>query len=103
MRTALLTAVGHDLRTPLAGAKAAVTSLSSNDVDLTPAEQAELLEAADTCLDRLAQLVCDLLDMNRLQAGVVTVFPRRIALDELIPLVLDHLDDRFQGVRVGVS
>jgi two-component system sensor histidine kinase KdpD len=102
MRTALLTAVGHDLRTPLAGAKAAVTALRSTDVDLTAAEQAELLAAADTCLDRLTRLVSDLLDMSRLQAGVVSVFPRRIALDELIPLVLDHMDLDPDTVTIDV-
>jgi two-component system sensor histidine kinase KdpD len=102
MRTALLAAVGHDLRTPLASAKAAVTSLRSDDVMLTPDEQAELLEAADVSLDRLARLVSDLLDMSRLQAGVVTVFPRRIALDELVPLVLDHLGLDHDAVTIAV-
>ena len=54
MRTALLAAVGHDLRTPLAAAKAAVTSLLSRDVDWSDEDREELLETADESLDRLA-------------------------------------------------
>jgi two-component system sensor histidine kinase KdpD len=91
VRSALLTAVSHDLRSPLASAKAAITSLRSDDLVLAAADQAELLEAADISLDRLTHLVADLLDMSRLQAGALSVFPRRLALDELVPRVLDHL------------
>ena len=72
MRTALLAAVGHDLRTPLASAKAAVTSLRSNDIDWSPQDRDELLATADESLDRLARLVDNLLDMSRLQAGALS-------------------------------
>src|SRR5918912_3787041 len=97
-----VTAVSHDLRTPLASVKAAVTSLRSTDVRLPEQEQAELLSAADTSLDRLAHLVDDLPDMSRLQAGAVAVFPRRIALEELVPLALDQLGAAPAAVRVEV-
>ena len=76
MRTALLAAVSHDLRTPLASAKAAVTSLRATDVQWTPEDRDELLATADESLDRLAHLVDNLLDMSRLQAGALAVFPR---------------------------
>ena len=76
MRTALLAAVGHDLRTPLASAKAAVTSLRSSDVDWSPQDRDELLLTADESLDRLARLVDNLLDMSRLQAGALSVVSR---------------------------
>ena len=69
VRTALLAAVGHDFRTPLAAAKAAVSSLLSLDIRLDAEDRHELLEAADTSLDRLAALVDNLLDMSRLHAG----------------------------------
>ena len=69
LRSALLAAVGHDLRRPLASATAAVTSLRSGDVDLSAADQAELLETADESLAALARLVTDLLDVSRVQAG----------------------------------
>jgi two-component system sensor histidine kinase KdpD len=88
LRTALLRAVGHDLRSPLASAKASVTSLRSTDVDWTESERAELLATADESLDRLARLVDNLLDMSRLQAGALSVFKRPTALDEVVPGVL---------------
>ena len=68
MRAALLATLGHDLRSPLAAAKAAVSGLRSTDVPLTADDRGELL-AADATLDRLARLAADLLDTSRLQAG----------------------------------
>jgi len=91
MRTALLAAVSHDLRSPLASAKAAVGSLRSRDVTWTPQDREELLATADESLDRLIRLVENLLDLSRLQAGALSVFIRPVALDELIPLALDDL------------
>ena len=69
VRTALLAAVSHDLRTPLASAKAAVTSLRSHDIEWDEQDHDELLATADESLDKLARLVDNLLDMSRLQAG----------------------------------
>jgi two-component system sensor histidine kinase KdpD len=71
MRTALLAAVSHDLRTPLAGIKAASSALRSHDLDLTEADRAELVATIDESADRLTALVDNLLDMSRLQAGAV--------------------------------
>jgi two-component system sensor histidine kinase KdpD len=72
MRTALLAAVSHDLRTPLAGIKAASSALRSGDLALTDADRAELVSTIDESADRLAGLVDNLLDMSRLQAGAVS-------------------------------
>ncbi|HEY4604843.1 MAG TPA: ATP-binding protein, partial [Blastococcus sp.] len=72
MRTALLAAVSHDLRTPLAGIKAASSALRAKELDLTEADRAELVETIDESADRLTGLVDNLLDMSRLQAGVVS-------------------------------
>lgn len=83
-RTALLNAVGHDLRTPLAGIKAAVTSLLSGDVSWTAEETAELLATVETGADRLQSLVDNLLDASRLQAGAVTVQLGPIGLAEVV-------------------
>ena len=102
MRTALLAAVGHDLRTPLAAAKAAVTSLRSDEVEWSAQDHAELLTAADESLDRLARLVDNLLDMSRLQAGVLSIVERRTALDEVVPLALDDLGPAGAAVVVDV-
>ncbi|WP_067794195.1 sensor histidine kinase [Actinomadura formosensis] len=91
MRTALLNAVSHDLRTPLASAKAAVDSLGGTSVAWTDEERAELLDTARQSLDRLDRLVANLLDMSRLQAGVLGIAARPLALDEVVPRALDDL------------
>jgi two-component system sensor histidine kinase KdpD len=88
IRTALLAAVSHDLRTPLAGIKAAVSSLRSDDVEWSEEDQAELLEAIEEGADRLDHLVGNLLDMSRLQTGTVTAIVREADLDEVIPMAL---------------
>ncbi len=102
MRTALLTAVSHDLRTPLASAKAAVTSLRSPDVHWTRADRNELLATADESLDRLARLVDNLLDMSRLQAGALSLFPRPVGVDEIVARSLDDLGPRSSKVVVDI-
>ncbi|MCL6288091.1 sensor histidine kinase KdpD [Streptomyces sp. ID03-2B] len=88
IRTALLAAVSHDLRTPLAGIKAAVSSLRSDDVAWSEADEAELLEGIEDGADRLDHLVGNLLDMSRLQTGTVTPLIREIDLDEVVPMAL---------------
>ncbi|MFE7974254.1 ATP-binding protein [Streptomyces shenzhenensis] len=88
IRTALLAAVSHDLRTPLAGIKAAVTSLRSDDVDWSEQDRAELLEGIEEGADRLDHLVGNLLDMSRLQTGTVTAIVREVDLDEVVPMAL---------------
>ncbi|MER7923759.1 sensor histidine kinase KdpD [Streptomyces sp. NPDC096057] len=88
IRTALLAAVSHDLRTPLAGIKAAVSSLRSEDVAWSDEDQAELLEGIEDGADRLDNLVGNLLDMSRLQTGTVTPIIREADLDEVIPMAL---------------
>jgi two-component system sensor histidine kinase KdpD len=84
MRTALLAAVGHDLRTPLAGIKAAVSSLRQADMTWTAQESSELLETIEQSADRLQALVVNLLDASRLQAGVVSSTPEPITLEEIV-------------------
>ncbi|MDN0197481.1 sensor histidine kinase KdpD [Streptomyces sp. S.PNR 29] len=88
IRTALLAAVSHDLRTPLAGIKAAVSSLRSDDVAWSEEDRAELLEGIEEGADRLDHLVGNLLDMSRLQTGTVTPIIREIDLDEVVPMAL---------------
>jgi two-component system sensor histidine kinase KdpD len=102
MRTALLAAVGHDLRTPLAAAKASVSSLRSRDSGLTDADRSELVEAADESLDRLAHLVDNLLDMSRLQAGALDVVMTPTAVDEVIAQTLDQVDTFGHNVIIDV-
>ena len=101
-RAALLTAVSHDLRTPLASAKAAVTSLRSHDVAWSKQDTDELLATADESLDKLTRLVENLLDMSRLQAGAMSVFPNPADLGEVIARGLDDLGPAGKTVIVEV-
>jgi two-component system sensor histidine kinase KdpD len=102
MRTALLAAVSHDLRTPLASAKAAVTSLRSADVNWAAEDREELLATADESLDQLTHLVDNLLDMSRLQAGALSLFPRPASLEEIVSRALDNLDPAARGITVDI-
>ena len=102
MRTALLAAVSHDLRTPLASAKAAVTSLRSSDMHWDAADSAELLATADESLDRLTRLVGNLLDMSRLQAGALSLFPRPSGLDEIVAMALDAIGPAGRDITVEI-
>jgi two-component system, OmpR family, sensor histidine kinase KdpD len=96
MRTALLAAVSHDLRTPLASIKASVSSLRQTDVRWTPEDEADLLANIEENADRLDGLVGNLLDMSRLQTGSLAPFLRAIAVDEVAPVALRGLDDADQ-------
>jgi two-component system sensor histidine kinase KdpD len=93
MRNALLAAVSHDLRTPLAGIKAASSGLRAADLALTDADRAELVTTIDESADRLAGLVDNLLDMSRLQAGAVS--PQLVASDvpAVVTMALTWLDE----------
>ncbi|MFQ6171370.1 ATP-binding protein [Oryzobacter sp. R7] len=87
-RTALLSAVSHDLRTPLAGIKAAIGSLRSDEVTFSPEDEAELEAAIEDSADRLDALIGNLLDMSRLQAGALVAHPRPVDLGEVVPGVV---------------
>ena len=100
MRSALLAAVGHDLRTPLAAAKASVSSLLSKDIKLTAHDRRELLTAADESLDRLAALVDNLLDMSRLQAGALPIDVQATAVDEVVARTLYDLGPDARTVLI---
>ncbi|WP_101789532.1 sensor histidine kinase [Nonomuraea indica] len=103
MRTALLAAVSHDLRTPLASAKAAVESLRSTDIDWSPHDREELLATADESLERLDRLVENLLDMSRLQAGALGLSLQPIALDEVAPRAIGDLGPLADRIHSDIS
>jgi K+-sensing histidine kinase KdpD len=81
LRTTLLAAVGHDLRTPLSGIKAAVSSLRQSDVAWSAAEQAELHATIEESADQLGRLLTNLLDLSRLEAGTVSAVLESVVLD----------------------
>jgi two-component system sensor histidine kinase KdpD len=99
-RTALLNAVSHDLRTPIATAMAAVSSLRAADVTWTEDDRRELLSTANRALERLTDLVTNLLDLSRLQAGVMPVLTAPVGLDDVVSRALDHV---APGAQVGVD
>src|SRR6266704_398149 len=92
MRTALLAAVSHDLRTPLASIKASVSSLRQTDVTWTESDQQVLLATIEENADRLDGLIGNLLDMSRLHTGSLQPFLRPITIDEVAPVALRGLD-----------
>jgi two-component system sensor histidine kinase KdpD len=92
MRTALLAAVSHDLRTPLAAVKASVSSLRQTDVAWSDDDRAELLATIEENADRLDALIANLLDMSRIQTGSLQPLLRPTSLDEIAPLALRGLD-----------
>ncbi|GAB1818757.1 DUF4118 domain-containing protein [Herbidospora sp. RD11066] len=103
MRTALLAAVSHDLRTPLASAKAAVESLRNTEIAWSADDRAELLATADESLVKLDRLVANLLDMSRLQAGVLGVTLVPVGLEEIVPRAVDDLGPLGDRVETYIS
>ncbi|MEU1273377.1 ATP-binding protein [Streptomyces sp. NPDC005799] len=93
LRTALLRAVGHDLRTPLAVGWAAVASLRSRDVEFSAEDRDELLATADESMAKLNRLVENLLDLSRLEAGALTLNLRATSLEEVLPMALADVCD----------
>ena len=102
LRTALLAAVSHDLRTPLASIKASSSSLLSAEVSFTDEQARALLETIDVEADRLNNLVGNLLDMSRIQAGALVVKRRSVGLDEVIGGALSGLAERGHLIHLDV-
>ena len=88
LRTALLAAVSHDLRTPLSSIKASATSLLQQDVEWTPEATHQFLETIDEETDRLTALVGNLLDMSRLSAGAYDLVLYDVGLEEVVGLAM---------------
>jgi two-component system sensor histidine kinase KdpD len=101
-RTALLAAVGHDLRTPLAGIKAAVSTLRQTDIDWSARDRDTLLATIEESADRLDGIVANLLDASRLEAGAFSVQARPVALDEVVGAAVLAVSDAAGKVRVEV-
>jgi two-component system sensor histidine kinase KdpD len=103
LRTALLRAVSHDLRAPLASAKAAVQGLRTPDVVFDEADRQELLATADESLDLLSRLVENLLDMSRLQAGALGIHSEATSVAEVVPLAVDELGSAADHIEIRVA
>ncbi|CAN7455424.1 DUF4118 domain-containing protein [Arthrobacter sp. LjRoot78] len=91
MRTSILRAVSHDLRTPLAGIKLAVSSLRQEDVKFSPEDERELLATIEDSADRLDHLIGNLLDMSRITADSVNPLLRGLGWTDVLPDALRGL------------
>ena len=94
LRTAILRSVSHDLRTPLASIKAAVSSLRQDDVVWSDEAEDEFLESIEAETDRLTRLITNLLDLGRLEAGVLTPIARPCSIDTILETVVADVADR---------
>ncbi|MGE0783066.1 DUF4118 domain-containing protein [Mycolicibacterium sp.] len=103
LRRSLLSAVSHDLRTPLAAAKAAVSSLRGDDVGFSAEDTAELLATVEESVDQLSGLVGNLLDSSRLAAGVVRPDLQEVYLEEAVPRALLGIRRGSTGSRAGLD
>jgi two-component system, OmpR family, sensor histidine kinase KdpD len=99
-RSALLGAASHDLRTPLASIKTAVSSLRQPGTLLGAEDRAELLELIELQADRLARLVTNLLDMTRIESGSLELRPTTITFDELVAEALGALGGLLAPDRI---
>ncbi|MET0990126.1 MAG: DUF4118 domain-containing protein, partial [Glaciihabitans sp.] len=103
MRSALLAAVGHDLRRPLAAATAAVSGLRSTDIQWSETDRSELLATAQESLESLAALVTNLLDASRLQAGALAVLASPLDVADAVLPALDELGLGPADVELGIE
>jgi two-component system sensor histidine kinase KdpD len=102
LRNALLQAVSHDLRTPLASIKASISSIRQRDVPWSADELEVFHTTIEEETDRLNALVTNLLDMSRLQAGALTVLIRPVGLEEVVPAAVASLGERGRSVLLDI-
>ena len=93
MKTALLSSVTHDLRTPIAAVQAASSTLQQFDVTWNEAERQEILQTITSSAERLARLVDNLLALSRIEAGVATLHPSLYPINDIVSSVIDQLDE----------
>jgi two-component system sensor histidine kinase KdpD len=103
LRSALLQAVSHDLRTPLASIKAAASGLQAKDVDWPAEARDELVDTIAEETDRLITLVANLLDMSRLQVGALDSALQPVAVEEVVLSALAGLGARASAVRLELD
>jgi two-component system sensor histidine kinase KdpD len=102
VRRSLLAAVSHDLRSPLAAIKASVTDLMDPTVERSQPEVHEVLATIDDETDRLSQLITDMLDMSRIEAGGLVPRHDRLDLSEFLPTVVARISGSDEQPSVEV-
>jgi two-component system sensor histidine kinase KdpD len=103
LKTALMASVSHDLKTPLAGAKAAVSSLLDKSVSWSQEDTDAFLEAIDSQIDRLNRVISDILDLNRIESGVVTPVRRKVNVRHLLEEVVERTRTATAGRSVTMA
>ena len=103
MKTALMTSISHDLKTPLAGIKTSVSSLLDNSVEWSDEDRAAFLETIDSQADRLNRVISDILDLNRIESGVIAPMLRSIDVATLLEEVRMATALATQGRDVTVD
>jgi two-component system sensor histidine kinase KdpD len=103
LKSALMASVSHDLKTPLAGAKAAVSSLLDKSVSWSPEDVDAFLETIDSQIDRLTRVISDILDLNRIESGAVTPVRRTVFIRALLEEAVDRTRASTSGRAVTVD
>ncbi len=103
LRSTLLSAVSHDLRTPLAAITGAATTLRDDRGGLDPGQREEMVATICEEAERMERLIANLLDMTRLESGAVTVRREWVPLEEVVGSALTRLDARLAGRAVEVA
>lgn len=102
-RQGLMGAVSHDLRTPLATIKVASSTLVNRAASLSPAQARELYSLIEVESDRLTRLVTNLLDITRIEAGVLVIHRTPVPVGQLVRDALRALEPALGGRRVDVA
>jgi len=100
LRTALLSSLSHDLRTPIATVLAAASSLAEYDTRFEAATRRELIDTIQAQAERLNRYVANLLDMTRLESGVLDLKPVLLDPVEAMSSALEHMRRRLTGRRI---
>ncbi|MFH0903513.1 MAG: ATP-binding protein, partial [Pseudomonadota bacterium] len=103
MRSSLLSAVSHDLRTPLAAITGAATTLRDGTATVSPGQRAELLDAICEEADRLERLVRNLLDMTQLESGALQVKREWVPIEEVVGSALARVEGRLAGRPIAID
>ncbi len=103
LRNTLLSSVSHDLRTPLASITGAITTLLQRDVTFGADQRQELLQTIHEEAEHLNQLIRNILDMTRLEAGTIKVKKEWQPVEEIVGAVLGRLEERLRDRPVDIS
>jgi two-component system sensor histidine kinase KdpD len=103
MKTALMTSISHDLKTPLAGIKAAVSSLLDSSVSWSKEDVASFLDTIDSQADRLDRVISDILDLNRIESGVVRPVQRTLNVRQLLEEAIERSRSATGGRSISID